>query len=73
MRIRRILLANSLAFLASLWGLQVLAGPNVFRDSFEQDNVGDSWTSHANSFSIRDRVLVASRLPDAGHGTVTRA
>jgi len=73
MRIRRILLANSLAFLASLWGLQVLAGPNVFRDSFEQDNVGDSWTSHANSFSIRDGVLVASQLPDAGHGAVTRA
>ena len=73
MRIRRILLARSLAFLASLWGLQVSAGPNVFRDSFERDSVGHFWTSHANSFSIRDGVLVASQLPDAGHGAVTRA
>tara|TARA_B000000557_G_scaffold237730_1_gene214755 strand:- start:34 stop:744 length:711 start_codon:yes stop_codon:yes gene_type:complete len=55
-----------------------LAGPTAaevhgFRDDFERENVGDAWTSHANSFSIRNGVLVASQLPDAGHGAVTRA
>ena len=55
-----------------------LAGPAAaevhgFRDDFERENVGDAWTSHANSFSIRNGVLVASQLPDAGHGAVTRA
>ena len=73
MSIRRILLVGSLAFLASLWRFQVWAYPNVFRDYFDRDKVGDAWTSHANSFSIRDGVLVASQLPDAGHGAVTRA
>ena len=71
--IRRTLLFVSLAFLASIWRSQVLAVPSEFRDGFERSRVGPRWTSHANSFSIRDGVLVASQLPDAGHGAVTRA
>jgi len=71
--IGRIRLVASLAIFASLCQSLVLAAPNVFRDRFERDRIGSAWTSHANSFFIRDGVLVASQLPDADHGAVTRA
>ena len=73
MRNRRIQLLGRLAFLASVWQSPVLADLNVFRDDFERLRVGQTWTSHANSFSIEDGILVASQLPEAGHGAVTRA
>lgn len=73
MRLCRTQSFGSLAFVASIWQTTVLADFEVFRDDFERDSIGDIWTSHANSFSIRDGVLVASQLPDAGHGAVTRA
>jgi len=73
MRLCRAQSFGSLAFVASIWQTTVLADFEVFRDDFERDSIGDIWTSHANSFSLRDGVLVASQLPDAGHGAVTRA
>ena len=73
MRLCRTQLFGSLAFLASIWQTTVLADHEVFRDDFERDSIGDIWSCHANSFSIRDGVLVASQLPDAGHGAVSRA
>ena len=69
----RVRLVVSLAIFASLCQSLVLAAPNVFRDRFERDSIGDALTSYANSFSIGDGVLVASQLPDADHGAVTRA
>lgn len=44
-----------------------------FSDDFDRAEIGDAWTRHANSFSIEAGVLVASQLPDAGHGAVIRS
>ena len=65
--------ANARIILAFFSPVLVLADPSEFRDAFERDKIGDAWTSHANSFSIRDGILVASQLPDAAHGAVMRA
>jgi len=65
--------ANARIILAFFSPVLVLADPSEFRDGFERDKIGDAWTSHANSFSIRDGILVASQLPDAAHGAVMRA
>ncbi len=44
-----------------------------FTDDFNRLEIGDDWTGHSHSFSIKDGALVASQLPDADHGAVIRA
>ena len=48
------------------------ASSGEISDDFERSEVGDAWTGHMYSFSIKDGALVASQLPDAGHGAVIR-
>ena len=49
-----------------------LASSVEISDDFKRSEVGNAWTGHMYSFSIKDGALVASQLPDAGHGAVIR-